>query len=119
MFNRYPIATITATAAALALGIILGTIGLLADSNTAAHAGMLVSIAALPTLTVAMTNRRAAATEEQLTDAHTEGYRLALHHVAEGLLTDNTSPTPGTPRIEWAENVVPFPRRADTTRKAQ
>lgn len=125
MFTRYPTAT---TAALLAVGLALGTLGLLTDHNAAIHGGILAALAALPTLIVAMLRAVHRVADEQLAAAHADGYRLAVQHCARGLLAPPPPTGPArrvTGDVDQAHrsNVVPFRRiqqhTKDHERKAQ
>jgi hypothetical protein len=123
MFTRYPTAI---TAALLVIGLALGTLGLLTDHNTAIHGGILATLAALPTLIVAMLRAVHRVADEQLAAAHADGYRLGVQHCARGLLTPRpTGPGNRAGHVDQdhRSNVVPFRRiqqhAKDHERKAQ
>lgn len=70
----------------LALGLILGGIGLFDEEGVYTRAGILIALGSMPPLIVWQSQRAHYATADQLAAEHDAGYRLALEHVARGLL---------------------------------
>jgi hypothetical protein len=64
------------------------------------HFGLLVTVGAIPTLCYALTHRATQASDDQLAEAHTAGYRLALQHVHMGLLDSPAAPPDGGEGVE-------------------
>lgn len=108
----------------LTTGIIGGTLGMLSDHETIGRLGWAATLAGIPLL-ICHTIRAAHVQDEQaLTDAHTAGYRLALEHVARGLLDPPAAPRPGPRGTPDTNNVIVLrpPEGADDDgdhRKAQ
>ena len=94
-------------ALALALfsaGVALGFAGIRDEGDSLTRAGILIGLAALPPFVVWQSQRAHQNTADQLADAHTAGYRLALEHVAAGLLDQHTAPPDGGDHVEAAEH---------------
>lgn len=83
------------TVAILVAGIVLGLLGIFQDGGDLSRAGILIAFASLPPLCYWQTQRAHDAVEDQVADAHEAGYRLALEHVAKGLLSRNAVPPDG------------------------
>ena len=81
--------------ALLTLGLTIGLLGLLDEEGVYTRAGLLLSIASMPPLIVWQSQRAHYATTDQLAAEHNAGYRLALEHVARGLLDQPTTAPPG------------------------
>jgi hypothetical protein len=91
----------TLAVALLALGLIVGGVGLFDDEGVFTRAGILLALGSMPPLIVWQSQRAHHATADQLEAAHEAGYRLALDHVARGLLeADATAPPDGDHRLE-------------------
>jgi hypothetical protein len=110
---------------AVTAGLLTGAAGLLPThhADLLATVGLLTTLAALPVV-VYWTQRRAQqVAADQLADAHTAGYRLALDHVARGLLEPPTTAPTGDGGHADFENVRRLPTRVTGTnnpeRKAQ
>ncbi|WP_274031439.1 hypothetical protein [Streptomyces sp. MMBL 11-1] len=88
------------TVAILVVGITLGLLGIFQDGGDLSRAGILIAFAALPPLCYWQTQRAHDAVEDQVADAHEAGYRLALEHVAKGLLSRKSAPPDGGTRVE-------------------
>ncbi|MFI8817495.1 MULTISPECIES: hypothetical protein [unclassified Streptomyces] len=84
--------TIPPAILAVSAGVFVGAAGLLPTprTNLLLPVGILGTLAALPAVTCWAQRRAHLTTADQLADAHTAGYRMALDHVARGLL----EPTP-------------------------
>ncbi|CAM3459696.1 MULTISPECIES: hypothetical protein [Streptomyces] len=78
-----------------AIGLTAGIYGLLVDLDEAVQVGVILSIAAVPLLVIRAIRATHHATADQLAQAEREGYRMALDHVARGLLDQHTPPNPG------------------------
>lgn len=76
----------------LALSLAVGLIGLLAGHTPTTFAGILAAFGTAPTAVCTYIRRTQRARGNELATAETAGYRLALDHVARGLL----DPDPGT-----------------------
>ncbi len=88
----------------LGSGIAAGVMGILGRNQDLAAAGLFVAIAAIPLAVIGVIQDAQRVGEDQIAAAHTAGYRLALDHVARGLL-DQNAPRGGG---EHQDNVVPF-----------
>ncbi|MEV0553173.1 hypothetical protein AB0I27_06895 [Streptomyces sp. NPDC050597] len=112
------------TVAALALGVTIGLLGLvgpLEDEGDMTRAGILVSLATLPSLCYWQTQRAHQDMTDRVADAHATGYRLALEHVARGLLDQPTAPPgPGNRATDErvAGNVIQL-RRLTTDNRSE
>ncbi|MFD5230982.1 hypothetical protein ACFWJ5_21080 [Streptomyces qaidamensis] len=84
----------------VALGFCTAMLGVLRDHMPMHHLGLLVTVAAIPTLGYALIHRATQATDDQLADMHTAGYRLALQHVHMGLLDSPAAPPDGGEGVE-------------------
>ncbi|WP_158942491.1 hypothetical protein [Streptomyces sp. ERV7] len=80
----------------LALGVFVGAAGVHPKFNNGdmVVVGILMTAAAMPAVFAQLLRRSQQATDEQLATAHTQGYQLALGHVARGLLDQPTAPHP-------------------------
>ncbi|WP_162602857.1 hypothetical protein [Streptomyces sp. CS090A] len=92
------------TVAILIAGITLGLLGIFQDGGDVSRAGILIAFASLPPLCYWQTQRAHDAVEDQVADAHEAGYRLALEHVAKGLLSRNAVPPDGGKCVEPVED---------------
>ncbi|MDX3063390.1 hypothetical protein PV518_14560 [Streptomyces sp. ND04-05B] len=88
------------TVAILVVGITLGLLGIFEDGGDVSRAGILIAFASLPPLCYWQTQRAHDAVEDQVADAHEAGYRLALEHVAKGLLSRKSAPPDGGKHVE-------------------
>ncbi|MEU1020219.1 hypothetical protein [Streptomyces sp. NPDC005898] len=88
------------TVAILVAGIVIGLLGIFQDGGDMSRAGILLAFASLPPLCYWQTQRAHDAVEDQVADAHEAGYRLALEHVAKGLLSRKPAPTDGGTHVE-------------------
>ncbi|MFF3886566.1 hypothetical protein [Streptomyces sp. NPDC001914] len=88
------------TVAILVAGIVIGLLGIFQDGGDVSRAGILLAFAALPPLCYWQTQRAHDGVEDQVADAHEAGYRLALEHVAKGLLTKHAAPPDGGTHVE-------------------
>ncbi|MFZ3569241.1 hypothetical protein ACNYS0_20025 [Streptomyces sp. BH034] len=85
---------------ALIVGVTAGMLGLLFDNEgDLTRAGILIVLAAIPPFTIWQSQRAHRNSADQLADAHEAGYRLALEHVARGLLDQHTAPPDDGERI--------------------
>ncbi|SDT69571.1 hypothetical protein SAMN05216371_3829 [Streptomyces sp. TLI_053] len=83
------------------------------EDRDIAWVGLGLMLAALPAVVITQQKRAAELREDERAEIHNDGYRLALEHVAQGLLTP---PQPSDPRPgmhEPADNVVYLPRVTD------
>lgn len=106
--------------ALLALGVVGGTVGMIADYEDIGWIGLALAAIGIP-LSISQTIRTTQQiTEAQLAEAYQRGYRLALDHVLRGLLDPPAAPSPGTDgTTEHApDNVITLPIR-HPERKAQ
>lgn len=97
------------TIALLAVGITMGTVGLFSSEISLTRAGVFLTITALPLLVIRALREQHQNSEDKLAAAHAEGYRLALDHVARGLLDQPRTAPPcgGQPAdAEQAAGVV-------------
>ncbi|TFV32266.1 hypothetical protein E4K10_18020 [Streptomyces sp. T1317-0309] len=102
----------------LAAGLTAGLIGLLSHRFEITWSGVFLAITAVPLLIVRKLNDSTGATAAQLAEAHNTGYRLALDHVARGLLDQHAAPTgPGTPAAPPG-NVIQLRPPVDDEREA-
>ena len=85
------------TCTLLAAALIMAIHGMLSDRDNVTCAGILIAVAALPPITVWQSQRAHHIKADQLEEAHTAGYRLALDHVARGLLDPPPSGGESTP----------------------
>jgi hypothetical protein len=85
---------------AVSLGFCLATFGVLRGNMPVHHFGLLVTVAAIPPLCYALIHRATQASDDQLAEAHTAGYRLALQHVHMGLLDSPAAPPDGGEGVE-------------------
>jgi hypothetical protein len=92
------------TVAILVTGITLGLLGIFQDGGDLSRAGILIAFASLPPLCYWQTQRAHDGIEDQVADAHEAGYRLALEHVAKGLLNKNAAPPDGGEKVDQATN---------------
>ncbi|MFJ6074686.1 hypothetical protein ACIQFU_28300 [Streptomyces sp. NPDC093065] len=92
------------TLAILITGITLGLLGIFEDGGNVSRAGILIAFAALPPLCYWQTQRAHDAVEDQVADAHEAGYRLALEHVAKGLLSRKSAPPDGGTHVNPVED---------------
>ena len=88
------------TLAILVAGITLGLLGIFQDGGDVSRAGILIAFASLPPLCYWQTQRAHDGVEDQVADAHEAGYRLALEHVAKGLLSRKSAPPDGGTHVE-------------------
>ena len=86
----------------LVSGLAMGIAGLIGGWEDLVRGGILSAIAAVPPVVVWQSDRAHQVETDQITAAHTAGYRLALEHVARGLL-DQPPPTGGD-HIDGAED---------------
>lgn len=97
--------------ALMALGVLGGSIGMAVENDIIGGLGLFLTVAAMPLL-ISMENRRAERHgDAQLADTFNAGYRLALEHVALGLLDQHAAPTgPGDRAMTApsADNVIRF-----------
>jgi hypothetical protein len=110
----------------VALGFCIATFGVLRGHMATHHFGLLVTVVGIPILCYALIHRATQASDDQLAEAHTAGYRLALQHVHMGLL-DSPAPPDGGEGVEeedtqgmsiirseeLPDNVRPFRSRDD------
>lgn len=104
------------TLAALGLGMTMGLLGLFDDGGAITRAGILLSLATIPSLCYWQAQRAHLDVQGQIADAHARGYRLALEHVARGLLKPHTAPTGGGDRADQATNNRAADRTPDNVR---
>ncbi|WP_371518013.1 hypothetical protein [Kitasatospora sp. NBC_01300] len=116
MFERqqWTIGTV-AVLAAETVGVLTVAVAmcLSGDDRDIAWVGLAMMLAALPAAIAMQQKRAAELRQDERAEIHSAGYRLALRHVAEGLLTP---PQPSDPRPgsqESADNVVYLPRVTD------
>lgn len=106
----------------LGTGLAFGIIGLLGVNDDVMSCGFFLTVVAVPLVVINALRGEHRAQDDQLADAHTAGYRLALDHVARGLLDQaSTAPTgPGhRAAAEEADNVIAlFPISQLPERKA-
>ncbi|MBT3157385.1 hypothetical protein KQH42_07145 [Streptomyces sp. CHA1] len=81
--------------AAVAVGAVIGLVGVLLDSLSIWRFGLLLTVAAIPLLCYSLIYRALQASDDQLAATHRAGYQLALFHVAEGLLGPIAPPDGG------------------------
>lgn len=81
--------------ATAAVGTALAMLGVLLPHRTLWAAGLLAAVAAIPVLCYCLIHRATQASDDQLAEAHTAGYRLALQHVHMGLLDSPAAPPDG------------------------
>lgn len=86
--------------ATVALGFCIAALGVLLNHMHMHHFGLLVTVGAIPALCYALTHRATQASDDQLAEAHTAGYRLALQHVHMGLLDSPAAPPDGGEGVE-------------------
>ncbi|MGA5354011.1 hypothetical protein ACPCJU_16800 [Streptomyces thermodiastaticus] len=95
--------------ATLLVALTLGLIGLIADNSGLMRGANLLAIAAAPFLVVGHIRHAHRVSDDQLADAHRDGYMLALDHVARGLLDpEPTAPHGGhraSPTTDEARNI--------------
>ncbi|MFE7017651.1 hypothetical protein ACFVAQ_45580 [Streptomyces sp. NPDC057651] len=101
MIGRTPLALALAL---FALGLTIGLLGLFDKEGVYARAGLLLTVAAMAPLIVWQSQRAHQATADQLAAEHDAGYRLALEHVARGLLDQPTAPPDGGDRAEATDD---------------
>ncbi|MCX5161913.1 hypothetical protein OOK39_21970 [Streptomyces sp. NBC_00264] len=82
------------------LGIGLGLVGILDEGDSITRAGIVLSVASFPPLIIWQSQRAHQLADDQLAETHAAGYRLALEHVAAGLLDDSTAPPDGGAHVE-------------------
>lgn len=83
----------TLTLGTLIAGFTAGMLGLPFDNEgDLTRAGILIVLATIPPFTIWQSQRAHRNSADQLADAHDAGYRLALEHVARGLLDQHTVP---------------------------
>jgi hypothetical protein len=113
--------------ATVSLGFCLATFGVLRGHMSIHHFGLLVTVVGIPTLCYALIHRATQASDDQLAESHTAGYRLALQHVHMGLLDPPAAPPDGGEGVEeedtqgisvirsedLPDNVRPFRSRDD------
>ncbi|MGW7197259.1 hypothetical protein [Streptomyces chryseus] len=80
------------------IGIALGLAGILDEGDSITRAGIVLSTASLPPLIVWQSRKAHQKADDELATAHKAGYRLALRHVAQGLLDQDTAPPDGGAR---------------------
>ncbi|MEU5343036.1 hypothetical protein AB0H18_19730 [Streptomyces sp. NPDC020766] len=100
------------TVAALALGVTIGLLGLvgpLEDEGDMTRAGILVSLATLPSLCYWQTQRAHQDMTDRVADAHETGYRLALEHVARGLFNPHAAPPGGGQHTDHSNRAADRP----------
>ncbi|MEI5099033.1 recombinase family protein [Streptomyces sp. PmtG] len=68
------------------LGTVSATLGVLLDRYDAFRLGVVALVAVIPVLCYCLTHRATQASDYQLAETHSAGYRLALLHVSMGLL---------------------------------
>ncbi|MGW4602697.1 hypothetical protein ACWENS_05405 [Streptomyces sp. NPDC004532] len=99
--------------AVLLVGIVLGAIATVSGESGLMRVGMLLGLVAVPPLVAGHSSHAHQLTESQLEHAHTDGYRLALDHVARGLLDQHTAPSgPGASTFDAPDNVIALRRPA-------
>lgn len=96
----------------LGSGLALGILGILGRNDDVMRCGILFTVVAVPLVVIQAMRAERCAIDDQLAASHTAGYRLALDHVARGLL-DQASTTPTGPghRADTSEepnNVIPL-----------
>jgi hypothetical protein len=108
----------------LILGLVLGVLGVLGRNDDVMRCGILLTVVAAPLVVINALRAERRFLDDQRSASHTAGYRLALEHVALGLL-DPASTTPTGPghRADTPEeepvNVIPlFPISELPERKA-
>ncbi|MEV7413496.1 hypothetical protein AB0O04_37470 [Streptomyces althioticus] len=79
----------------LALALALGGFGIATRTDDLGRIGILLIGPAAIALCIGALRAHTALNDEQLAQAHTAGYVLALDHVARGLLDQPTAPTGG------------------------
>ncbi|MCX5266050.1 hypothetical protein [Streptomyces sp. NBC_00199] len=97
----------------LLVGTSGGTFGMITDHQDAGRLGIALAMLAGPLLICHSIRVAQHVSEEQLADAHNAGYRLALEHVARGLLDPPEDPQPGHAETEnragrGPGNVIPM-----------
>ncbi|ALM38197.1 MULTISPECIES: hypothetical protein [Streptomyces] len=80
---------------AVALGTVIAISGVLVGHFTMWRLGLVCLVAAIPALCYCLAQRASQASDDQLADMHRAGYRLALQHVALGLLDSPAAPPDG------------------------
>lgn len=110
--------------ALLLVGTTGGTYGMITDHQDLGRLGIALAMLATPLLICHTIRVAQHVSERQLADAHTNGYRLALEHVARGLLDPPDAPRPGHPENRAEQetgNVFAFQPKAvrRVERKAQ
>ncbi|MEV6073995.1 hypothetical protein AB0L80_02590 [Streptomyces sp. NPDC052069] len=85
------------------LGIGLGLFGIPNEGDSITRAGIVLSVASLPPLIIWQSQRAHQLADDQLAETHAAGYRLALEHVAAGLLDDPTAPPDDSAHAEPTE----------------
>jgi hypothetical protein len=106
----------------LALGI-LGILGIFGRNDDVMRCGILLTVVAVPLVVIHALRAERRFIDERLSASHTAGYRLALDHVARGLLDQaSTAPTGPGHRADTSEepdNVITlFPISQLQERKA-
>ncbi|MFI6371047.1 hypothetical protein [Streptomyces sp. NPDC050546] len=81
--------------AALVLGATTAIHGVLRDHYDGFRLGLVVLITAIPALCYCIAYRATQASDDQLAETHSAGYRLALQHVHMGLLDPPEAPRDG------------------------
>ncbi|KUF19563.1 hypothetical protein [Streptomyces silvensis] len=115
--------------ATAAFGTAISLYGVLHNLYNVSALGTLALVAAIPALSYCLTARATQASDDQLAETHRTGYRLALQHVAMGLLDppappdggeraveDDTQKAPPTKSVILPDNVWPFRPREDDRR---
>lgn len=83
-----------------ALGTVTATLGVLHDQPDTFRLGIIALVAAIPALCYCLTHLATQASDYQLAEAHSAGYRLALQHVSLGLLGSPAAPPDGGEGVE-------------------
>ncbi|MFD7121940.1 hypothetical protein ACFWAA_33605 [Streptomyces sp. NPDC059922] len=78
-----------------ALGTALALVGVICDSFDLWRLGLVALVASIPALCYCLAHRAAQASDDQLAETHSAGYRLALRHVSLGLLDSPAAPPDG------------------------
>ncbi|MFF9704127.1 hypothetical protein ACF1FE_23550 [Streptomyces griseofuscus] len=81
--------------AALAFGATTAIHGVLRDHYDGFRLGLVMLITAIPALCYCIAYRATQASDDQLAQTHSAGYRLALQHVSLGLLDTPDAPPDG------------------------
>jgi hypothetical protein len=80
----------------LGTGLALGILGILGQNDAVMSCGIFFTVVAVPLVVINAMRAERRALDDQLSASHAAGYRLALDHVARGLL-DQASTTPTGP----------------------